>query len=155
MELNPFVLIQKPIGSQSGWLHEQATSLPFPLGYVSFLTGPSEALLQIMISLSGLLGMSKCFGAQQEQVRVVELGTRQEWMLIVRIPEVNFGVAIRVRRMLLSTNFEEVSMLPTYCDGLTVTLYEWRSKGHPYHLLPPGYGSHQILNLATGIPSWT
>ena len=103
----------------------------------------------------GIVRDVKVFWVQQEPVRVVELGTRQEWMLIVRIPEVNFGVAIRVRRMLLSTNFEEVSMLPTYCDGLTVTLYEWRLKGHPYHLLPPGFGSHQILNLATGIPSWT
>jgi len=129
MEPNPFELIPKPIGKAYGYLQKLAICRQSLPGSELYLTGPSEVLLQTMINLHPLFARYSYIGDPPPLVNPAELGWKQEMMLIVRIPAPSFGVDIRVKTMLSSMNFAEGLTLLTYCGGLIVTLYEWKSRG--------------------------
>jgi len=129
-------------GMQYGPPPSPVISNPFRRKLVLSAIGPYELLVRITTLLAQWNDPALCSGVQLELESPDVLGTKQDWVLIVRIlgnfsltlgP--NFGAATRVKEMLLSMNFVEESMLPTYCDGWIVTLSGWRLRVVPDHLL--------------------
>lgn len=103
--------------------------------YVWSVIGPYALLVQITTFLSQWNVPALCSGVQLELESPDELGTKQEWMLTLRIRGLNSGAGIKVSSMLYSMNFEVESTSPIYCDGWIGTQYEWRLKDLPDLLL--------------------
>jgi len=88
------------------------------------------------------------------------LGMRRVSLLILRVPVPNFGMAIRVKHMVIlinqlsSMNLEEKLGLDTYCDGLIGTQFWWRSKDLQSYCLAPTSGLLPICHLPSGIQAW-
>jgi hypothetical protein len=80
-----------------------------------------QHLLQ-SLEIAGYSGAQLVLGNQGE------LGKKQEWKLIVRIPGQNSGMVIAIKSTLSWMSLEEASISHTFCDGLTAIQYELRLK---------------------------
>lgn len=92
------------------------------------LTVPCEQLPLITASVLEWYDQLKCSGEVLVLASHVKPGKKREKKLIVRIQDPSFGMATKIKLMLLSMNFEEELTLPTCLDGLTATPSEWRLK---------------------------
>lgn len=95
--------------------------------------------------------LATSFGVRVELVNQGLLGNLLERKLILRIPYRNSGVAIMVKRMLLSMNFGEVSLSLTCCDGWTDIRSTWKLKVRRSRYLPKEFGSRAIYRRVSGI----
>lgn len=91
-----------------------------------------------------------CSGVILELANLEMHGNRQVWTLTLRIPVPNGGTDTVVRNVLLSTSFEEISMLPICSDGSTVTRSWWKSKEVVSHFKQSKYGLQAICPPANG-----
>jgi len=137
---NPFVETAVPTGSTYGPPPSPEISIPSLQTFEWFLIGPFEVLgrtswrLGIYLLTIGLLFEKySYFGAERVLENREEPGTKPGWTLIVRIPGPNSGMDTRVRKVLLSMNFEEESMLPIYCGGVIGIRSVWKLKDPADH----------------------
>lgn len=135
-----FELVSLPIGNLYGNLQRMATSAPSLPGFVWYLIAPSAQLLLTLMHLCPCSGPLLSFGVQPALGKAEEPGAKQAMIVILRIPEASFGVVTKVRRMLSSMNFAEVSTFPTSSGGPIATLFVWKSKDRQYLSLVNEFG---------------
>lgn len=150
MVQNHFKETKKLTGKQCGLLLNEVMSTKFRHQYEWSVTGPFEQLVQTTTVLDQLFELAMCSGVQQVLESPELLGNKQAWRLIVKTPEVNSGVDIKVNFTLLSMNFVEASIFHTYSDGLIVTRYGWKSKDQVVRSKQRPSGSHQISTQESG-----
>lgn len=113
----------------------------------SFNDIPSDVYVRLLISNVAIIHLSREYimttwhqlvslgtvRSSLDQQEVVRLGGRSSStpLPILRFRALNFGAATEVRRTLLSMNFEELSISPTYSDGWIGTLSLWRQRDLP------------------------
>jgi hypothetical protein len=115
-------------GSYFGKVQNQGPFLKFPPKYEYNITKLCERSAQILRNRLEWSELVPYSGVQLELVNQGELGTKLDWTLTLKIPTRNSGAAIKVRKILLSMNFEEQYRSLTFCDGWTGTRSWWRSK---------------------------
>lgn len=142
---NPFVVTPPPIGSPFGPVPSPAISGQYRPMSVWLVTAPFALLVPTLTSLKLLFDSVMFFGADLALESPDGPGMRLDWELTARIPDPNFGAATRVKTMLLSMSFVEVSTSPTSYDGLTVTRYALRSRAPRDLWSAPGSGSRRML----------
>jgi len=128
MELNQFPEIPRRTGSLSGNVQKKVISCLFHPVYEWSLIGHLGQLEQIIWRLSQLFVKYGASGAEAKLASLDVLGKKPVWTLTLNAQEVNFGMVIKARKMLLLMNFEEVLTCHTSYDGVTGILAEWRLK---------------------------
>jgi len=127
-DLSPSIRQAKRIGSWYGKPHvldeywKSVQILEFSI------TGPCDVLLVTIRPLSKLCEHAGSTGVNLELVSLEGPGKKQLSLLTLKVQELNFGMATKVKSVLCSMNFVEGSTYHTYCDGLTVTHVEWKSR---------------------------
>jgi len=94
-------------------------------------------------------------GDQQVLVKLEELGMREGWMLTLRCPVPNFGMVIRVKKLLSSMSLEEILESPIYSDGLIGILALWKSRGVAQFSVLSYLSLPRTFIQENGIPPWT
>lgn len=155
MELDQSAETLSPIGTPYGPPPLPMTSWPFPQASEFKAIGHYELLLPIFRLLLRWNEKYMYTGERLVLVNQGEPGMKQDWMLIAKIHGLNSGMDIKLKKMLSSTSFVEVSMLPTFSDGAIVIQSEWRQKALQDHWRPRKSGLPQTLTQETGIPTWT
>lgn len=122
-----------------------------PVTYKFVIIGRYGPLLQTLRSQLESSKRFMCFMEQPELESLNEPGKKLVQVLTLKIHERNGGTGIKVRKMLLSMSFAELSMSHIYLDGLTVTQCVWKEKDlqWPCERLP--FGLHPILHPLAGI----
>ena len=151
LEPNPFDATARPTGNNVGRELSLEMSWASPRMYVYNVIEQFAQLQAIMTSLLQWNGSASYIGVDLVPASQDVHGTRREWMLILRIPEQSFGMVTRLNNMLYAMNLEEESMLPTYSDGLIVTLFVWKSRVAANLWLPRSYGSLRMSIQEDGI----
>lgn len=90
-------------------------------------------------------------GVTQVLAKVVRPGMKPVWTLTLRTHEVNGGVGIEIKNVLLSMSFEGALMSPIFCDGLTVIRSLWKLKADPDLYVLQNFGSQAIWIPEVGI----
>lgn len=97
-----------------------ATSTQYPVTYLFGIMVNSQRFLTTLFSRFRSNDLVKSTGARLESVSLVVPGMNRGITHTLKIHVLNIGAATRINRMLLSMNFEELSIFPTFSDGLTV-----------------------------------
>lgn len=113
-------------GKEYGNLARQETSNQSILKYEFVITVQLERSLLTMLSLLLLKDNVLCSGAILELESQDEPGQKREHQRILRIRNLSFGAATKVKKTLLSTNFEETSQSGIYSDGWIDILSSWK-----------------------------
>lgn len=92
---------------------------------------PFPGLGPTIVNLLLFNDRSTVSGVQVEQESHTVLGTRLETMRTLKIRAPNFGAAMIINDMLSWMNFEVLLTYPTYFDGWTNILSQWKSKDPP------------------------
>jgi len=118
-------------GTESGSTPSLEMYSPSQPIYEFNITGHSALLLRTLAHQ--LLWNDKFMSLRGELAleNLDALGKKPVFLLILKIPVQNSGMDIEIKSMLSSTNFEEVSISPTYSAGSIGTLCLWRSKDLP------------------------
>jgi len=107
------------------------TLTPSQLKYDFNVIGRSVQLLQILTDLSQWNDLRAFTGAELAPVSPSALLKKQGLIATLKIPAPSSGVAIAVRSMLLSMNFEvQSTSLICYAGSIDIPL-SWRSKDLP------------------------
>ena len=146
-------LTQKPIGTKSGETLNLATLWPSPHLLELNLTGPSGQLRQTMLSLERWNDVVRCIGVLQLVESRTVPGKKPVLKLIANLHDPSFGMVIKVKKMLLLMNFEELLMSGTSSPGLTSIHYVLKSKVPQCHFAPRITGSVLTWNQETGSPT--
>ena len=115
-------------GQEFGNLQKLVRTNKSPREFEYRIIGLSERFartIQRQLEWSELVKFS---GVKLELESRFELGTKQEWTLILKIPEQSFGADTKVRNMLSWMSFEELWTSPIYYDGWIGTHSTWKSK---------------------------
>lgn len=120
-------------GTQSGRMLPQANLIESPPMLEWSILGHYETLKLLTVLLEVLYAKHGYTGALPELVNLGGHGNKPVKMLLVKILNPSFGLAIEVKRTLSLMNFEEELTLPTSCDGWIVTQCTWSKKGTTYH----------------------
>lgn len=127
--------------------------------FIFDIMGISTELERITFSLNFEKLKSSYFGDQLELENHIVHGLKLVNSHTVRIRAQNSGAAMTLSKMLLSMNFVEQSIFPTYYDGSTSILSEWKPKvqqGHFWQVvsgLPPTYTHLTGFHNSTETPS--
>lgn len=127
------------------------TMLPFLPIYEYAVTQPSRESARTTWFRFRWSEPVQFFGVQLVLEKAVELGKKQGWKLILRIPIRSFGADTSVRDTLSSMNFEEESISVTCYDGWIGTRSEWKLKDPVSHLGLTNIGSLAISTQENGI----
>lgn len=146
--------MNRPTGNQSGTTQSQETSWPSPQMSEYVIIVRSKALRQTIFTRLQLFEPQVYIGAHLELAKLVELGKRPAWRLILRIPGPNGGTDMLINSMLFSMNFEERLTYRTFSGGWTVTQFLWKEKALPDLSWPTNFGSHPTYLHRNGIPTW-
>lgn len=127
-DANQFVATPRPTGNQSlTWPRE--ADLPRSLRIYKFvISGSYSELLLIMQNLEPLSANVAFIGAALDWGSPIVLGQRLGWTLTLRFRLPSFGTVTVATNMLSSMNLEVVFPLSTSYDGLTGTLFLWKSR---------------------------
>lgn len=150
-DTNPFVEIPRRIGRVFGRPQSEETYWRLPHRFEYKVIGPYALLQQILKSLLESLELALYSGVELVPASRVELGTRREWMLILKIPALSSGAVTSLKQMLLSMNFEEESTLRICSGGWIVIRSEWKLKVAHDLFLPQISGSPQTWIPENGI----
>lgn len=104
--------------------------------------------------LNQYLDNVECFGELPEAVSLEEHGTKPALLLILRAQALSSGTVIKIKKMLLSMNFEATLQYHTCCDGSIGTLCWLKPKEVEWCYRPKRYGSHQTCTLPPGTLDW-
>jgi len=130
MERNPFPEMLRSNGSLYGPPPSPEIYQEFPQMYVWSIIGPLEPLVQIIQEQQEWSVNAWCSGEKLELAKVDVHGMKLAWMLTAKIPARNSGTVIKMKKTLLSMNFEEESTYPICYDGWTDIRSEWKLKEH-------------------------
>lgn len=119
--------------------------------YEFVVIAPFAKLSQICNQYFRVKNLYSCTGESLELESPLELGTRQAWMLTLRILTPSSGMVTAVKNMLLLMNLEEILAFPISYDGLTSILVLMKSKAPMLPLKPNPFGLPQTYDLAIGI----
>jgi len=144
LESNPFQDVPPLNGIKSGNLLKEEILMRSPHRYVFKVIELSEQSMQTLRNQLEWSDSALYFGVKLELVSRGVLGMKQEWMLILKIPGPSFGAVTEVKKMLLSMNFEEVSMSRTSYDGWIDIQLLWKLKAGRMCMSPQRYGSPPI-----------
>lgn len=135
LDLSPSIRRAKLTGKWFGKPQQVAESWKFPLisvfnitGKINLIVGPSEQLVVTSRSLLRILEPAMSTGVLLELVNLEELGKKPRYQLTVRVQDLSSGMGTKVKSVLSSMNFVEVSMSRTCSDGLIAIQYVWKSK---------------------------
>lgn len=137
---DPFVEIQRPIGSPYGPPPSPEILNPFPQMSEWSVIVPCELLDLTTPSQKPLIEGLMSFGVVQILANHVVLGMKQEKVLMLNVLDPSSGTVIKIRSMLSSMNFAEVAMWHTCSDGSIVTHAVWKSKALPDPLMLNEFG---------------
>jgi len=82
-------------------------------------------------------------------------GTKQRYLLTLKIQDPNSGMGIVIKDMLLSMSFEEVSIFPICLDGWIDIQSGWRSKAQACPCVLKSFGSRAMFIQQNGGLNWT
>lgn len=119
---------QNETGTESGTTPSKVNYLAYQHPSVYLITGLSEQSAKTMYNQLRKTEVFTFSGVRLELGKVAVLGKRREWMLTLRLPLLNSGMATKVSGTLSVMNFEEISRCPTSCDGWTGIQSLWKSK---------------------------
>lgn len=119
--------------------------------YEFVVIAPFAKLSQICNQYFRVKNLYSCTGESLELESPLELGTKQAWMLTLRILTPSSGMVTAVKNMLLLMNLEEILAFPISYDGLTSILVLMKSKAPMLPLKPNPFGLPQTYDLAIGI----
>lgn len=136
LEASPFAAIQKLIGMPSAHLLSREIWMEFRPTYSFVVTINSEELAKTIYDQLLWSVPVMCFGVELELVNRVAPGKKPVWMLILKTPTPNFGMAIKVKIMLSSMNFGELLASPTYSGGWIGIRSLWKLKDRAFAFAP-------------------
>jgi len=145
----------QPIGSKSGSPLRKEELETFPQTYVYVVISHCEASARHMSFQLGVNEWLISIGAELVLASREELGEKQEWTLTLKIRALNFGVDTKIRGMLLSMSFEEVSIFPICLDGWIDIQSGWRSKAQACPCVLKSFGSRVMFIQQNGGRNWT
>lgn len=120
-----------------------------PAMYMFVILLRSQELQRLIMSRLESKNVYSYCGDVQELVNHIELGSDFP-KLILKTQELNGGQAIEVKKLLLSMNFEEVSILPTYCGGRISIRLVWKLKDPTSPWNVASSCSHPTLGRSVG-----
>lgn len=136
LENSPYAAIQKLTGMPFERLLSRETWNRCHPTYSFVAIINSEELAKTIYDQLQWSVPATCFGAELELVNRVALGKKPVWMLILKTPTPNFGMATKVKILLSSMNFEVRSASHTYSDGLIVIRSLWKLKDRAFAFEP-------------------
>lgn len=144
----------KPIGIEYVKTRKMGNLKTFPRMYIFDIMELSSELAQTMLNRLLWSEVVSCTGAKLELVKVIEPGKSLGHRLIVKIPSRNGGVAIEVKRMLLSMNFGALSTYHTFYDGVIAIRSLWKPKAVVHPCVPRRSFSQAIYTPENGTQTW-
>lgn len=156
LDLSPLDETMPRIGPSFGTLLQEAISMRLTHKSVFVITTTSDEFIQTLLDLLVSSETSSFTGVKVEPARRDKLGKTEVWRLILKIHGPNFGMATLIRKLLLSTNLEEVSTLDISSDGSTTgILFLLKSKEVVDPYWPKPSSLLQTYLQESGIPDLT
>nr|QJI53711.1 MAG: hypothetical protein [Cressdnaviricota sp.] len=128
LEVSPYAGIQQLTGMPSEMLLSREVWMKYHPTYSFVVTINSEELAKTIYDQLLWSVPVTCFGVELELVNRVAPGKKQVWMLILKTPTPNFGMAIKVKILLSSMNFGVQLVSPMYSGGWIGIRSLWKLK---------------------------